>query len=439
MPNDKFWASYFEMSPDEWQMGQERYFDERFLGTEIRQEAAERMIKLYAGKLPSDMEKEEPLLRVGEFYESVGTPPPMIAAGILSPNTVMLVSAKPKSGKTFLMLQMADDIASGTPLFGKWEVERPGPVIFLAMEGSRYQFRERVEKRGMHKRNPEVYIYHARKDLSTPAGVAWLVNLITPLNPSAVIVDTARQAFKIDDWNNASMVQTRMQPLIESVQKNGPTPFPDGCVCVLVHHNNKNSMAEGGDKISGTNAFQGIVDGYMILDKKKRLANGDLQVEAECEGRIDLPDKITFQMDTETLQVSVLAEEDVEKTKRQNAHEALSKHFDRVMSVINDLNGQATIKDITEGTAYSDSYARKIISGMKADSLIAEVGTRKDERGGPGAVMYGPVPNKSCYSSHSSLKRENNNSPDEDEKSDMVNAFMNDKKAESIEEPDEDF
>lgn len=209
-------SEYNNLLPNDWMKETENYFCGRFQGAEIRVEAWEKLVKTISPHVIEE-EKQEPLLRVADFYESVGEPPAMIAAGVLAPNTVLLVSAKPKSGKTFLMLQMADDISSGTPLFGKWEVEKPGPVVYLAMEGSKFQFRERIEKRGMHFRNPEVYIYHARKNLSTFEGVQWLVTLIEPIQPSLVIIDTARQAFKVDDWNNASMVQTRLSPDRKSV------------------------------------------------------------------------------------------------------------------------------------------------------------------------------------------------------------------------------
>jgi len=41
----------------------------------------------------------------------------------------------PKSGKSYVAIDLALSIASGVPLFGKYKIQRPGPVIYLSGEG----------------------------------------------------------------------------------------------------------------------------------------------------------------------------------------------------------------------------------------------------------------------------------------------------------------
>lgn len=387
MASERYVTENLQLPPTDWLQQQREYLVERFQGAEARIEAVQMVVDMALGTLP-EANDDEKMLRVGEFFESVGKPPPMIADGILAPNEVLLVSARPKHGKSFLMLQMADDIASGRPLFGKWELERSGPVVYLAMEGSKYRFRERIERRGMHERNPEVYVYHARRDLSTAKGIAWLIEQIEPIQPALVIVDTARQAFRLDDWNNPSIIQMRLGPFVEAVQRNGPLKFPEGTACTIIHHNNKNPNAEGGDKISGSNAFQGIVDNYIILDKKRRHGNGDLQVEAEFEGRIDMPDKVMFLMNSETLEVRVVEENEAASFRAQSMMESLQKHFPTVQTALQQNGGSQSAADLERHTGITKSFLSRVLREAVEAGAIVKTGTKKAGRGSP-VTLYG--------------------------------------------------
>ena len=427
MPSDKFRAELNDLTFQEYINAQKFYVENRFIEDTLKLKAIAELQRALLELSPAEPENDEPLLRVGEFCESVGEPPPMVVAGILEANTVLLVSAKPKTGKTFLMMQMADDIASGTPLFGQYEIEKPGPVIYFMMEGSKYQTKARMIKRGMDERNPEVYIFHTRRDLSKPSGVKWLCEKIAPHNPSAVIIDTARQAFQMDDWNNASLVQARLQPLVEAVQRNSTVQFPAGCACIIVHHNNKSAMATGGDRISGTNAFQGIVDGYMILDNRKRLANGDLQFTAECEGRIDLPECITFVMDTNTLHVRAVDDNEAAVLKAEVANAAIKKQFGIITDLLTKNEDGLTAAEIETKIGMVKSYVSRILSAMAAEGRIVKAGTRNTgKKGFPAAVYVLPPQSDDTNSVDSTLNREHINNEPPAIASDALNSFFGD-------------
>ena len=429
MSSDKFRAELNDLTFQEYINAQKFYVENRFIDDALKIKAIAELQRALLELSPAEPENDEPLLRVGEFCESVGDPPPMVVAGLLEANTVMLVSALPKTGKSFLMMQMADDIASGTPLFGQFEIEKPGPVVYLMMEGSRYQTKARIVKRGMDVRNPEVYIFHTRRDLSKPSGVKWLCDKIAPLNPSLVIVDTARQAFNMDDWNNASLVQTRLQPLVEAVQRNSPVQFPSGTACIIVHHNNKSALATGGNKISGSNAFQGIVDGYMILDNKKRLPNKDLQFTAECEGRIDLPESITFVMDYETLHVRAVDEGEAAALKAENANAALKSKYALFADLINKSESGLTAGELETKTGIAKSYVSKILSSMGSEGRVMKAGTKPTGGKGSPAAVY-VVPPQDLINSSLLYKGEHLNATDENEPpaiaSDALNSFFGD-------------
>lgn len=58
---------------------------------------------------------------------------------------VGLVGGEPKCGKSFLALHLAVAVAAGTPVLGRFAVDRPGPVLLYAAEDPLSVVRERLE------------------------------------------------------------------------------------------------------------------------------------------------------------------------------------------------------------------------------------------------------------------------------------------------------
>lgn len=386
MQFDKVLAGLSDLTNAEYFAVQERHFRQRF-DSEIARDAFNHLTERLRSILPDEANDDEDLLSVAEFVEKTGDPPPMIAEGMLSANSLILVTARPKQGKSFFMLQVAEDIARGRPLLGKFAVPKAGPVVYFAMEGSKQHWKSRIVQRGMDAGNPPVYIYTGRKDFSTPEGIAWMIKKVEPVHPTVIIIDTARQALNMEAWNDADKVNARIRPLVDAVQQRGDLKLPDGCCVILVHHNNKNALAEGGDKISGSNALQSNSDGYIIIDHKKRIPNGNLQAKAECEGRTDMPGEFMWEMDTDTLQIKVL--EDAEAAAAQTAQRQanLEKYFSPIGYAINQHEGGATLSEISSKTGINRGMVYKAITAMLGKELIKVAGERPSKRGAP-ATLY---------------------------------------------------
>ena len=92
-----------------------------------------------------------PILKEAALFEKVGNPPPMLIEGILPDRSLFLLSGKPKAGKSFLALDMAYSVRTGADVFGKYKVNRPGPVVYLAMEDGEYEIINRLLARGRRK------------------------------------------------------------------------------------------------------------------------------------------------------------------------------------------------------------------------------------------------------------------------------------------------
>jgi hypothetical protein len=58
---------------------------------------------------------------------------------------VGVIGAHPKQGKTWLGLELAISVASGKPFLGRFEVNKPGPVLIYLAEDASHAVRERLD------------------------------------------------------------------------------------------------------------------------------------------------------------------------------------------------------------------------------------------------------------------------------------------------------
>ena len=72
-------------------------------------------------------------------------PKPIIDNGVLIDGTLLLLIGPPKSKKTFLTMNLALSIASGSDFSG-FKVPKPKKVLYLLAEGGYYATRDRLKK-----------------------------------------------------------------------------------------------------------------------------------------------------------------------------------------------------------------------------------------------------------------------------------------------------
>lgn len=308
-----------------------------------------------------------PPLLLSDWAKTVGQRPPAIIDGLIDANACILLCGRPKAGKTFFALELAEAVATGADLLGRWEVTRPGPVIYYSMEDSPYQFRDRWQQRGSIDRAPDVYVWRGRKDLRTATGMAWLMETMEHIDPSLLIVDTARQAFDVGNWNDAAEVNRAFQPVVEAAHQ-----LPNGASIVIVAHTNKGVGLEAGTRISGSNALQSIVDGYIVLDKTKRNLVGDLEGEAECEGRIHMPPKFSWAMDQHTLRVTALDTDESAARERQRAEQEKAEAAHRLGRIVDQMGGTCDVSMVAAALNMSERTAKDRLRAAVRLGVLAE-------------------------------------------------------------------
>ena len=156
-------------------------------------------------------------------------------------SSVGVIGGAPKCAKTWLGLDMALSVATGTPCLGKYAVPEPGPVLIYLAEDALPAVRERIEgmarHRGLDLDRVEIHVITApvlRLDQDRDRTRLW--ETVRRLRPRLLVLDPLVRLHGIDE-NHAGDV-AELLGYFRSLQRQL------GLSVLLVHHTRKNA-AEG--------------------------------------------------------------------------------------------------------------------------------------------------------------------------------------------------
>jgi hypothetical protein len=105
-----------------------------------------------------------PVVRIGQI-PSQATPQRWLVEQLWGDSSVGLIGGAPKCSKTWLGLDLALSVATGTPCLGKYAVPQPGPVLIYLAEDALPTVRQRVEgmarQRGLELPQVDIYVITA--------------------------------------------------------------------------------------------------------------------------------------------------------------------------------------------------------------------------------------------------------------------------------------
>src|SRR5262249_55716391 len=93
--------------------------------------------------MPMNRDQGLPVVRVGEIAEPEGGPR-WLVEGLWGVSSVGVIGGAPKCAKTWLGLDLALSVASGTACLGHYAVPQPGPVLVYLAEDALPVVRERI-------------------------------------------------------------------------------------------------------------------------------------------------------------------------------------------------------------------------------------------------------------------------------------------------------
>lgn len=322
MASDAFIAELGELPVDDWlALCIRRYGAEKLAGG--AREALKLVTDIYLQSLREEGQeiKLPRLLHIDDFMRETLPPPPAIAEGILPSKKLIVLGGAPKEGKGLVVLEILHSLAAGEPVMNRFEGQAltgEECVVYFGMEDGAVEIKARLEKRGAA--NLPFYICADSINMGTPEGFALFQQLIRelPQKPVLVVVDTLRKAYPtIRDYNDAAQVAPHISALCDWSHEN--------CTVILVHHTNKNPMAVGVNKLSGSNAVASSADGYMVLFDKDDSERGFLQWKLEAAGRGEIGGNFRLQGDMETYKIRVMSSSEEEQAQRQEHADSLRR------------------------------------------------------------------------------------------------------------------
>jgi hypothetical protein len=221
----------------------------------------------------------EPNVRSGAALMQRTFAPVQWALRGLIPQGTEILSAPPKAGKSWLVLQACIAVAAGVPLWPGREPEAQGDTLYLDLEGNDRRLQERIA--GLLKSFPagislDQFFYETEWPRAE-AGAAKLREWLAE-HPKArlVIIDTLA-SWRDPDPGRMSAYQNdyRVGEMLKPLAREFPVAI------VIVTHTRKMGASDAMDKISGTQGLVGGVDNYMILSR----AAGNMDAELVVNGR----------------------------------------------------------------------------------------------------------------------------------------------------------
>ncbi len=195
--------------------------------------------------------KIEPV-RIGELRDMDVSRNWIVEGGVLTEHSKTIVYGEPGTGKTFLGLQLAHAISSGTPFLDYFNVPTPKKVLYLSGENQFDDLKTRIENYDNEFHfHDDVFIYSTFElNFVHDEAVNRLRECIEENKIDVVIIDPLYIFAMVDEAKLLDVVsiEIALNKLIEDLQVS----------LVLLHHPTKDSYNMRGDEIDkGMNALRG--------------------------------------------------------------------------------------------------------------------------------------------------------------------------------------
>ena len=213
------------------------------------------------------VEQPLPVVRVGEIQNQENAQRWLVEA-LWGASSVGVIGGAPKCAKTWLGLDMALSVATGTACLGKYAVPEPGPVLVYLAEDALLVVRERVagmaRHRGLDLAGVAIHVITApvlRLDRGPDRARLW--ETTKRLGPRLLILDPLVRLHGIDE-NHAGEV-AELLAYFRSLQRQLDLSV------LLVHHTRKNAAggAAAGQGLRGSGDIHAFGDSNLYLRRSR--------------------------------------------------------------------------------------------------------------------------------------------------------------------------
>jgi hypothetical protein len=219
---------------------------------------------------------------------------------------VGFIAGTPKSGKTFLALELAVAVASGRPAFGRFLVHKQGPVLVYAAEDEAAAVRRRVagicQARGIDLERLAVgLITEPALRLDRDQHRQRLQSTIAHIRPRLLVLDPLVRLHRADE--NSSAEISELLGFLRDLQREHQVAI------ALVHHIRKSPAGQPGQALRGSGDLHAWTDSALYLLRDK----GQLALHAEHRSQAaPAPLAVSLEQDPARLEVAGSIEDEGE-------------------------------------------------------------------------------------------------------------------------------
>ena len=179
---------------------------------------------------------------------------------------VGILGGPPKCCKSWLGLDMAVSVASGTPCLGRFAVENRGPVLIFLAEDSLADVRSRIAAICSHRRLAlsELNLFSITADrlrLDLKEDQKRLDETLNHLKPRLLLLDPLVRMHHLDE--NSSGDIARILGFLRELQRQHHLAI------VLVHHSSKRQHARPGQALRGSSDLHAFGDSNAYLSRRQ--------------------------------------------------------------------------------------------------------------------------------------------------------------------------
>jgi len=178
---------------------------------------------------------------------------------------VGFVAGHPKAGKSFLVLDLAVSVASGTPCLGHFAVEQPGPALVYLAEDTLPNVRERIaalcNHRGLDLDALELYVITTPTlRLDNAVDQARLAATLQQYKPALLVLDPLVRLHSCDE-NRADEISALLG-FLRTLQREHQVAI------AVVHHLGKKHRRELGQSLRGSGDLHAWSDSAAYLTRR---------------------------------------------------------------------------------------------------------------------------------------------------------------------------
>jgi hypothetical protein len=289
--------------------------------------------------------------------------PPRWAIQDLLPEGLIILAGKPKTGKSWLALDVAVAVASGGVALGKIQADN-GECLYLALEDSERRLKERLEKIIPFGELPENLHFLTARDFpplhkgGLEALDAWLSD-----HPQArlVIIDTLARVKPPRGRNQESYDHDTA--IIATLQA---ITIKHSLALIVIHHTKKVETDDFVEAVSGTYGLSGAADCIAVLIRKDRAAAdaelkitgrdvADIEKAMKFHGDIGaweiLGEALDFAASRERQDILLILKETRPKTPTQLS-KLVDKSIDAIRMTLMRMKNKGEIKRNSNGEYY---------------------------------------------------------------------------------------